>query len=181
MCDFVNFSTNLKFKFNRIKHDYEKLASPKLFSKRVWTVWTVPGKIGNQKTRFPNHNPDNISKKRKLEQKYVKKQYILEQRIEILQMELQESKEREQNLKKMNDSIMSAFNNIKNKQNPLFVTSHLIFIILLANHTKSAWNKRKMLPKGSWGYKISSFSKTLKNRKRCTTFYISIILNREIV
>jgi len=36
-------------------------------------------------------------------------------------MELQESQEREQNLKKMNNSIMQAFNSLKNSKNPLFV------------------------------------------------------------
>ena len=34
-------------------------------------------------------------------------------------MELKESKERESNIKKMNDSIMSALNNIKKPENTL--------------------------------------------------------------
>jgi len=40
-------------------------------------------------------------------------------------MELTESKEREENLKKMNDSIMSAFNNFSSQENPILV---IIFV-----------------------------------------------------
>lgn len=47
---------------------------------------------------------------------------VLEQKIEILESQIEEFKERERGLKKMNESIMFALNDINTKdQNPLIV------------------------------------------------------------
>ena len=46
-----------------------------------------------------------------------KNKAVLEQNIEILELQIQEAKEREENLKKMNNSIMTALNDGNNDNN----------------------------------------------------------------
>ena len=47
-----------------------------------------------------------------LENESQNEKFLLNQKIEMLNMELKESKQREENLKKMNENIMLAFDDV---------------------------------------------------------------------
>lgn len=61
-----------------------------------------------------HHEDEMFAQKKVLRQKeadFMKEKAILVQQVELLKMQLGESQERESNLKKMNENIMSALQN----------------------------------------------------------------------
>ena len=60
---------------------------------------------------------------RSQEAEWKKNKAVLEQRIEILELQNRELKEREENLKKMNNSIFSALKDFNKENDPTYVSS----------------------------------------------------------
>ena len=58
---------------------------------------------------------------RSQEAEWKKNKAVLEQRIEILELQNRELKEREENLKKMNNSIFSALKDFNKENDPAYV------------------------------------------------------------
>lgn len=53
------------------------------------------------------------------ENEWKKTKAILEQKIDLLKLELEDSKKREENLQRMNETILSSFNDLANDGNKL--------------------------------------------------------------
>ena len=61
------------------------------------------------------------------ENEWIKDKAVLEQKCEILQIKVKESKEREDNLKKMNENIMSALNDVSYESSRPFLVKCIKF------------------------------------------------------
>ena len=108
---------------------------------------TVRKTFSSLKNKFVPFNFFNLTfhQMRAQEAEFKKNKAVLEQRIEILELQNRELKEREENLKKMNNSIFGALKDFNKEGDP----SHVNFFININN---------------SWREKLSRSLKHQKNK-----------------
>jgi hypothetical protein len=63
------------------------------------------------------------------ENQWRKDKAVYEQKIELLEIQIRESKLREENLKNMNENIMSALNDMSSDNKPFVVKNFLAIVI----------------------------------------------------